>query len=95
MNEPAQKQPADEGRLEAPVRRLVQKTDDCYESEEGFVMRREEGKTPNGNPIAGRWVLRDKAGAWVDFDQYRHDLAAQNGFDLIGRTDCLRSYRSS
>lgn len=47
----------------------------------GFEMRREYGsKTPNGNPINGRWVLRDPSGNFVDVDQYRHDVISRNGF---------------
>lgn len=30
-------------------------------------------------PIGLRWVLRDANGAWVDVNQYRHDLFEQNG----------------
>lgn len=52
-----------------------------YRSKDGFTMRRENGKTPNGNPIQWKWVLRDKNGQWIDFDQYRSDLAERNGFD--------------
>lgn len=52
---------------------------DVYQAENGFTARREEGLTPNGNPVAGRWVLRDASGAWVDHNQYRHDLFEQNG----------------
>jgi hypothetical protein len=39
-----------------------------------FVMRREYGETPSGNPINGNWVLRDRHEEWVDCDQYRYDL---------------------
>lgn len=55
---------------------------DEYRSEDGHVMRREEGTTPNGNPISGRWVLRAPGGEWLDFDKYRSDLAERNGFKL-------------
>ena len=41
----------------------------------GFVMKREEGKTPNGNNIARRWVLRNEEGEYLDMDVYRSDLA--------------------
>ncbi|MFK4706213.1 hypothetical protein ABIC83_003052 [Roseateles asaccharophilus] len=51
---------------------------DFYRSDSGFVMRRETGLMPNGNPISNRWVLRDATGAWIDFDQYQHDLMARN-----------------
>jgi len=49
--------------------------DNKYIFENGFVMKRENGKTPNGNELNGRWVLRDENGDFIDFDQYRHDLA--------------------
>lgn len=51
---------------------------------EQFTLAREHGKTPNGNELNGRWVLRDAKGEWVDFDQYRHDLAARYDLELIG-----------
>lgn len=52
---------------------------ELYRSTSGLTARREYGVTPNGNPVGGRWVLRDAAGGWVDFDQYRHDLWERNG----------------
>ncbi len=51
---------------------------------ERYVLARETGKTPNGNELNGRWVLRTVAGEWVDFDQYRHDLAARYDLELVG-----------
>jgi hypothetical protein len=53
-----------------------------YRSEDGYVVRREQGTTPNGNPIANRWVLRSPDGEWLDFDQFRSDLAERNGIKL-------------
>lgn len=53
-----------------------------YESEEGFVMQREDGFTPNGNPFADRWVLRGPQGKYVDHDQYRTDLADRHDISL-------------
>lgn len=53
-----------------------------YHAPDGRIMKREYGYTPNGNKIEGVWVLRDKDGVWIDFDQYRHDLANRNGFKL-------------
>jgi len=50
-----------------------------YVAENGFTARCEDGLTPNGNPVGQRWVLRDAVGAWVDVNQYRHDLFEQNG----------------
>lgn len=52
---------------------------DVYQASNGFSARPESGKTPNGNPVGGRWVLRDAQGTWIDFDQYRHDLFERNG----------------
>jgi len=52
---------------------------DVYQATNGFSARREDGMTPNGNPIGGRWVLRDASGTCVDFHQYRHDLFEHNG----------------
>lgn len=58
-----------------------------YASPVGLSVAREhDSLTPNGNPMAGRWVLRDGAGALVDFDQYRNDLAERNDLRLIGGT---------
>ena len=42
------------------------------------LMREYNTKTPNGNPIGGRWVLRDVNGIFIDFDQYSHDLMERN-----------------
>lgn len=51
---------------------------------EGSLMR-EYGRTPNGNQFGGRWVLRDRLGQVVDFDQYRSDLAERNKITLLDR----------
>lgn len=50
-----------------------------YQASNGFTARREGGVTPNGNPVGQRWVLRDALGAWVDVNQYRHDMFEHNG----------------
>ena len=42
------------------------------------MQREHDGTTPAGNPIGGRWVLRDADGVWIDLDQYRTDLAERN-----------------
>jgi hypothetical protein len=55
-----------------------------FQSEDGKVLKREEGTTPNGNPLGGRWVLRDAGGVMVDFDQYRHDLSERYHLALQG-----------
>ena len=53
--------------------------DERYEARDGRSMQREhDGTTPAGNPIGGRWVLRDADGVWIDLDQYRTDLAERN-----------------
>lgn len=60
---------------------MVEVTEDSYRASSGFTMTRElRTLTPNGNPVGGRWVLRDPSGTFVDFDQYRHDLIERNGF---------------
>lgn len=48
-----------------------------YNHIEGITVYREYGKTPNGNPIGGRWVYR-KDGVFMDFDQYQSDLMERN-----------------
>jgi hypothetical protein len=63
--------------------------DQCYRGEDGTTMQRENGLTPNENPIGNKWVLRSADGAWIDFDMYRFDLAERHGFTLShiqGRT---------
>jgi hypothetical protein len=54
-----------------------------YLSEDGWVIRREEGLTPNGNQLNGRWVLRDSKGKFVDFDQHRNDLIERHDITLV------------
>lgn len=49
------------------------------EFEGGFTMKREYGETPNGNDMAGMWVLRNSKGKLVDFDQYRFDIIERRG----------------
>lgn len=53
-----------------------------YHAPDGRIMKREYGTTPNGNCIEGAWVLRGKDGSWIDFDQYRYDLASRNNLDI-------------
>lgn len=45
------------------------------------VVRRELGKTPNGNHVNGRWVLRVNE-VFSDVDQYRNDLAERHNLEL-------------
>lgn len=47
----------------------------------GNQLAREYGRTPNGAPLAGSWVLRRK-GVYVDHDQYRNDVAERNKCEL-------------
>lgn len=61
---------------------MIRINDDRYEGEDGCVMAREYGKTPNGNNMNGRWVLREAQGAMVDFDQYSNDLAERNNLRI-------------
>lgn len=56
---------------------------DGYMTADGRTVKREWGTfTLNGNPMAGRWVLRDKDGVLLDFNQYRNDLFEHNGLWL-------------
>lgn len=66
----------------ARLRRFHQAGADAYRAEDGHVMRREYGLSPNGNHLRGRWVLRSPEGEFLGFDQYRSDLAAHFGFSL-------------
>lgn len=50
------------------------KRSERYQLSEGHSAQREVGLTPNGNPLSGRWVLRNGNGDYVDMDAYRHDL---------------------
>ncbi len=59
---------------------MVKVNSGLYESSDGtFFASIEEGTTPNGSPVGGRWVLRDATGARVDVDQYRNNLFERNG----------------
>ena len=65
------------------VRRMIE-TDEGkrYASKDYWTLEREYGCTPNGNPITGRWVLRDNQGLWIDCDRYRNDVSERNGLVL-------------
>ena len=56
--------------------------DESYLVDDGRTIKRENGKTPNGNPIGLRWVLRGPNGEWIDFDTYRHDLFERHNLYL-------------
>lgn len=65
------------------MKQLMKKTGtDQFQSDEGSTLQREYGKTPNGNDIGGRWVLRSPEGTMIDFDQYRYDIAERHGLKL-------------
>lgn len=57
--------------------------DEEYRSKCGVVLKREYGKTPNGNLMNGRWVLRNPTGDMLGFDKYRHDLAEVHNLRLL------------
>lgn len=64
---------------------LKEVSPDVYASEmSGRTMTRGTDKdfTANGNPLKGIWVLREKDGTFIDYHQYRNDLACQNKFTL-------------
>lgn len=50
---------------------------------EDYTMQRGYGKSPNGNNLYLKWVLRDNTGKFIDFDTYRHDLAERNDIRLV------------
>lgn len=54
-----------------------------YQLSEGHTMKRENGKTPNGNELNMAWVLRNSAGRPIDYDQYRYDLLERNKLTVI------------
>ncbi|MYM92657.1 hypothetical protein [Duganella vulcania] len=55
-----------------------------FRAQDGTVsMKREYGSTPHGNPMAGRWVLRDAADVMLDFDRYANDLAERHALKLF------------
>lgn len=66
---------------QAVARKMRQTSEDNYIADDGHRMQREHGLTPNDNNIGGRWVLRGPDAAWIDCDQYRHDLLARHGFE--------------
>lgn len=68
------------------IKMQEQKTDTSeiyYTSECGITIKREwETKTPNENKMNGRWVVRNKDGEMIDFDQYINDIAERHNLDL-------------
>lgn len=61
---------------------VMNKIEDGWKSEKHSVEREWASHTPNGNPMSGRWVLRNKYGIMIDFDTYVNDLADRHGLDL-------------
>lgn len=59
-------------------------TPDEYRSGSGMTLRREFGRTPGGNDLGGRWVLRSAKGKMLGFGAYRNDLADEFGLTLEG-----------
>jgi hypothetical protein len=53
-----------------------------WECETHSVQREWDIKTPNGNTMNGRWVLRNQYGIVIDFDGYINDLADRWNLDL-------------
>ena len=47
----------------------------------GYALNREYGKTPNGNNLNGKWVLR-LDGKFIDFDKYKNDLIERHNIKL-------------
>jgi hypothetical protein len=60
---------------------------DKYESTNGEVIKREYGKTPNGNNLNGFWVYRNANGEFIDYDQYRHDLFERHRLNILSELD--------
>jgi hypothetical protein len=60
----------------------------------GHTMAQEYGLTHAGNPIAGRWVIRNPLGEIVVIDRYRHDALSHSGLKVEHeylRADKIRS----
>lgn len=47
-----------------------------------IAVKREYGKTPNGNDFNGFWVYRDAQGKYIDHDRYLNDLCERQGFKI-------------
>jgi len=53
-----------------------------YSNDLGYTLGREYGKTPNGNNMRGRWVLRDNNSKMLDFDRYINDISERHEIKL-------------
>lgn len=60
--------------------------DDMYVFPDNSTLRRESGKTPEGNDMNGQWVYRDANGNFVEYSTYRHDLADRFNLVLYKKT---------
>lgn len=57
--------------------------DSVYVWANDWSMRREVGGiTPNGNETGHFWVLRNPRGEFVDYDQYRFDIAPRWNLEI-------------
>lgn len=55
-----------------------------YVSDDGYKIEREYGNSPLGMPFNGVWVYRDMGGEFIDYSQWRNDLAEKYGIKLYG-----------
>ena len=62
---------------------VLEKVDkEKYQGEKHSIQREWDIKTPNGNDMNGRWVLRNQYGIIIDFDQYINDLTDRHNMDI-------------
>ena len=72
--------------MKTAMREIVD--DHLYLASDGSQLMREDNTlTPGGNPMNGRWVLRDVNGVFIDYDKYRNDLAERFNLDLWSSHD--------
>jgi hypothetical protein len=45
-------------------------------------IKREYGKSPNGNDLSGAWVLRGLNKEWIDHDFFLYDLLERNNLKI-------------
>ena len=68
---------------EQKIRVVMTKVDkEKWKSEKYSIQREWNIKTPNGNNMAGRWVIRNQYDTIIDFDQYINDIADRWNLDL-------------
>ena len=71
-----------------PIEMAYNQAERRYRTADGTTVGREfHGTTPEGNPLGGRWVVRDEQGAFVDVEQYRTELASRFHFVFVP-TNC-------